>query len=1319
MSRYREGGAGADVTTNHLEARCIVENLRAGVGTLLHADSLEDAPPFTSEPSSRGVSALTSTDLHFLATRAGARLLALANGMSNKASVAITCDSSWPLVVSMFACTLVGLPFVPVDLAHPVNRLADILTVVAPCAAIIFERASLPAHDSAPLQLASVVQAKAVSIDELVADGSPVASLGIVDAVVTDATTPCYLVFTSGSTGRPKGVVCSHAAIGTFACAKAAADRLLDVGDVDKNSAPCLSSALCHEAALQPPVKEKIADNSERPADHNVVLLVAAHTFDLTHGDVYATAVAMTYGRSSLAAPHRARTRANLVDVINIFSATHLSITPAVWLLAGAQAGQGPAPHEVPTMRCINLGGEPLPPRVAAQWHGIFRSRPGNSRALHPVLRNIYGCTEGTVVQCFDDIVDGDAGRCVGRPYSCATILVVAEDADGEDDLDLHICQPGERGRIVVGGGGLLGCGYATHEEPLFVMRPPSRKPAGSMGYLGTHPRHGPLFDTGDLGRMVSSIEGENCKLKLHLNGRTDDMVKVHGGNRVHLGDVESALRALPIVSAAVCTCLPEYDGSLSAHVALVEIMDPHSGNDDEELEIKNAWAYRSRAFTAMRARLTKVLPIAHIPSVWLPMGGKASPHVPYTESGKLDRNVLRERHMESMRDRSSYTTASEVAFLPTDTLEETIAQTWADSLGLAALPGSNRGGGSGFVGAPDDITARPNFIHLGGTSLHALRCSQMLVQRLDASEDVRLDVSVTASATHYIAEGIGLAGDRATAAAPIQAGPACAFGDALGVLAPHELLRRPDFDEFVAYVRSTLGKQIETGTMASPPSSKASDDLDRALTWACARGYPRLVASLIGAGAGSGEHAANDALLAACASGHPNAERVVRMLVHVGASPLAIGSESAHVAFARGHSAVVRELLCHIGTAEGCAELLSRCDAAGRTPIHYAAMCVDGIAGVSCLMLANASVKGEGIELDARDDAHIAEECHWLSCLGIDLTNRAEQIALVIGKIDDATCLWNAPDSIAGDSPTDAAAMHGNVAALTALRSFGGQARNRQDLASMLLSSLQETEDRDVERGDQPSKTRYANSSRSGLPPMRAARKESDDSVAVRRLLEAVCDATKRVWQRAPPSRLGTGTPDLRSATETLRNLVCANAANRSAALDAGAADELMGCVACLVLMSGCLERSDSFESDLVKIAVAFVEKNSEKSSKYELGTCSAPGETMIGAALIEILGILRNLAFGAVGGKSELRHCGAVPVLCELANRGLGSERGALRMEVGRKAAAALMSLMQGDAVNRDLVSSYPGTADSISHYFQSGRKADSATLVKLQKM
>ena len=146
MSRYREGGAGADVTTNHLEARCIVENLRAGVGTLLHADSLEDAPPFTSEPSSRGVSALTSTDLHFLATRAGARLLALANGMSNKASVAITCDSSWPLVVSMFACTLVGLPFVPVDLAHPVNRLADILTVVAPCAAVIFEPARTPVY---------------------------------------------------------------------------------------------------------------------------------------------------------------------------------------------------------------------------------------------------------------------------------------------------------------------------------------------------------------------------------------------------------------------------------------------------------------------------------------------------------------------------------------------------------------------------------------------------------------------------------------------------------------------------------------------------------------------------------------------------------------------------------------------------------------------------------------------------------------------------------------------------------------------------------------------------------------------------------------------------------------------------------------------------------------------------------------------------------------------------------------------------------------------------------------------------------------------
>ncbi len=122
-------------------------------------------------------------------------------GVGPETLVALGMRRSIDLVVGMYAVTVAGGGYVPLDPDHPAERTAHILETAAP----LFVLTSGTDLD---------VVAEQIRIDELELAGySP--------APVTDAdrraplrpSNTAYVLFTSGSTGRPKGVAMSHGAI--------------------------------------------------------------------------------------------------------------------------------------------------------------------------------------------------------------------------------------------------------------------------------------------------------------------------------------------------------------------------------------------------------------------------------------------------------------------------------------------------------------------------------------------------------------------------------------------------------------------------------------------------------------------------------------------------------------------------------------------------------------------------------------------------------------------------------------------------------------------------------------------------------------------------------------------------------------------------------------------------------------------------------------------------------------------------------------------------------------------------------------------------
>jgi amino acid adenylation domain-containing protein len=341
---------------------------------------------------------------------------------------------------------------------------------------------------------------------------------------------------------------------------------------------------------------------------------------------------ALAGGVAVIAAPGGHRDSGYLASLIRDRRVTVASFVPSALKDLLAQ----PEITACVALRRVSCGGELMSGEIARRFHAKLRAR----------LQTTYTMTEADFVstwECRPDETRPDGW--LGRETNMRLLLL---------DEALEPVAEGEIGEIVVGGPALAE-GYfedsATTAER-FIADP--RGPPGVR-----------LYRSGDLGRRLA--DGS-----VVYAGRADDQVKI-GGQRIDLGEVDTALLALPgVVDAATAAWTPPGgDCRLVAHIveAVQGVAGPH-----------------------LRARLARTLPGHMLPSHFVPASA-----LPRLASGKLDRRSL------PPPERRRNTTGSAFA-APTGATATSVARIWEDVLWI------------------DDVGLDDRFFDLGGTSLLAMQ---------------------------------------------------------------------------------------------------------------------------------------------------------------------------------------------------------------------------------------------------------------------------------------------------------------------------------------------------------------------------------------------------------------------------------------------------------------------------------------------------------------------------------------------------------------------------------------------------------------------
>lgn len=309
-----------------------------------------------------------------------------------------------------------------------------------------------------------------------------------------------------------------------------------------------------------------------------------------------------------------------------------------------------------PALKQVLLAGESLLPSDVNRWVGIFGSRIE--------LVNLYGPTETTLAKFYYRLpgrpVEGSFVP-IGQPISgCQAILL-------RDDL--QPCVRGEVGEIYIRTPfrSLGYYGRADLTEAVFVQNP-FRCVSEDL-----------LYKTGDF--AIKLTDGN-----YRLMGRRDLQIKIRG-NRVELGEIETALEELTNVAHAVVTANKAASGDyqLTAYLVLI--------NKDAEFEVP-----------AVRYELSRLLLPHMVPTAYVFIEA-----LPLTPNGKVDRKAL------SALDGAVHATQEYEA--PQGETEERLAQIWSELLGV------------------ERVGRRDNFFELGAHSLLAVR----LISRI--RQDFRIEV--------------------------------------------------------------------------------------------------------------------------------------------------------------------------------------------------------------------------------------------------------------------------------------------------------------------------------------------------------------------------------------------------------------------------------------------------------------------------------------------------------------------------------------------------------------------------------------------------
>ncbi|PQE14301.1 non-ribosomal peptide synthetase protein [Rutstroemia sp. NJR-2017a BBW] len=425
------------------------------------------------------------------------------------------------------------------------------------------------------------------------------------------------VIYTSGSTGKPKGIILEHLAF--------------------------CSSAMAHG------LSECLSRNSH-------VLQFADFAFDVALSDILTTLI---YG-GCVCIPSEDQRMNDLAGVIRDLGVTDAFLTPTVSRML--------MPSDVPLLRTLKLGGEPLQQEDLNLW------------AEHVYLINSYGVAECCVRSLYHAPVSvNDKPSTIGQSVGCTSWIVNIDDSE-------TLAPIGAIGELLIEGPTLMR-GYLhddTRTSEAIVDRKLGRPTARRM------------YRSGDLVRYDS-------RRAIEFIGRKDTQVKIRG-QRIELGEIEHHLAAS--LGGHQSVAVESINSSVSFGKLVAFIVSPNAQVTSHQLLAPPAQADSAlyRSFVKTRDQLSQKLPQYMIPDMFVSIN-----FLPLNPSGKTDRRRLRDTIADLLNDKE---TAAHYQLGYSEktplTLPEhhRLAELWSRVMKLNSAA----------------LSADDNFFRLGGDSVQAMR---------------------------------------------------------------------------------------------------------------------------------------------------------------------------------------------------------------------------------------------------------------------------------------------------------------------------------------------------------------------------------------------------------------------------------------------------------------------------------------------------------------------------------------------------------------------------------------------------------------------
>lgn len=458
-----------------------------------------------------------------------------------------------------------------------------------------------------------------------------------------------HIVYTSGTTGKPKGCVSSLASLQNYIRAKNLAHS------IDSRSRVLLASAITFDPCFSDVLAVCVA---------NATLCVA------TRGQLYSRDEIEGKDEKENA-DHRCRNDEQgcyrgLTKLLRLLKISHVLCTPTLWATV-----EGTPPNNVPTLKIVALGGEPIPTAMIRKWARCHRDELSRE---YPRLCSTYGVTEACVYQTFGEVVLNDSWKsdasCCNNLAGAKTVPMMSSGQSVGLPLvgtNIHICYPHSEDVCV---DQFTNSPVLKHVEPDASSTEPKigevvlsgSQVDAKSSYLnldvsarvfikchdvGANFGNDTYFyRTGDLG-YIDPVSGN-----LHILGRIqgDSMVKINGV-RVELSEIEHAIidegldddeegRLVVDCIAALVVCSStssEQDEhkQLVAYCLLSTVSILHLGISTEQLKT-GIIVPPGPLMTVLRARCERQVRKGCIPSVFILID-----RIPLSPTGKRCRSIL------------------------------------------------------------------------------------------------------------------------------------------------------------------------------------------------------------------------------------------------------------------------------------------------------------------------------------------------------------------------------------------------------------------------------------------------------------------------------------------------------------------------------------------------------------------------------------------------------------------------------------------------------------------------------------------------------